>query len=213
MSSVPTRSRRRRRTLLPAAGTFALVLLALCASALAATGFTRFLLRSGEQPGFKVDGRPAVAKTIASYLKESGLKGKQAAAQTKLLTAAGFTGGAQEQLSGPGGLQGFSLVGTFSKRTGATAVKQNLLTTAISQQKGGGTKEYRFKVPGVPSAGGVTAITGKVATANVYWTEGGCAFGSGLYLPNGGSMTTAAIAKPVIAGVQSLHQRTHGNCS
>jgi hypothetical protein len=172
-----------------------------------------YLLRSGEQPGFHVKGQVQITPTIAAYVKLAELKGKAAAAATKLLNTAGYAGGADEGLGGAKGLQGFSVVETFSQAAGPALVRNFLINQAVGNQKGGGTKEYRFSVPGVSSARGVTAVDGKIATANVYWTEGSCELGSGLYLPKGGKLSAKAIAAPVIAGVKAQHRRTHGGCS
>jgi hypothetical protein len=179
--------------------------------------FSGYLLHSGEQTGYKVAKPPAVAPTVAAYVKLSGLTGAAAKAETSLLTRAGFVGGAQEPLSDSGGRAGFSLVGTFVKPGGPKLVRDSFYSSALTSQKAEKlTKVTTFRIPGVASARGVTAITtakrGLIATANIYWTEGACALGSGLLLPGADGLSTKAIDAPAIAGVKAQVKRTKGKC-
>jgi hypothetical protein len=195
------------------AGIAATSLAGLGGVALAGETVARYLLRSGEQPGFHVAGRPVVAPTVAASVRDLHMTGPQATTFARLLTGAGFAGGAQERLAGPGGQQGFALVATFTRASGPATVRNYLIATAYHDNAGGHIRLVRFRVPGVPSARGVTASDGAVATANAYWTEGRCVFGSGLYLPSAAGRTPAAIAAPVITGIRSQRARTHGHCA
>jgi hypothetical protein len=209
MSLTTVRTGARSRLILPraAAGT-ALVLAVMTATALAATsvGLTGFLLGSGEQTAFRVSGHPATQSTVKAFVHFSGGTRKEKQIETAQLDKAGFVAAADEQLRAPHGRQGFSLVIEFAGSAGARATVAELLKQAILVQPG--AKLTHFKVKGVAGAHGVTAVTAIVSTANVYWTEGRCAFGSGDYVPKGAS----AASKPVISGVLALHARTKGTC-
>jgi hypothetical protein len=185
-------------------------LAALGGIALAAIGISTYLLRSGEQTGFTVTGRPLVARTVAASVRDLQLKGRQAKTFTQLLTAGGFTGDAEEHLVASGGRQGFSLVAAFHRPGGPARVRDYLLGNAERDQSG---RVTRFAIPGVPSARGVTAVEGVLATSNVYWTEGRCVFGSGLFLPRASGLSVAAINAPVIAGLRAQRARTHRRCA
>jgi hypothetical protein len=169
------------------------------------------LLQNGEQTGFNVSG--GSVKTFSSpaqYISDQGDTGAQAAKDLALLSGAGYTGGANEQLSGDGGSAGFSAMGSASGAKGATALKLALYKAAFAGQPGTVTT---FRVSGVPSAVGLTAREpGGVATSNVYWTYGHCVLGSGLRLPTGGSMTAAEVNAPVVAGITSQNARIAPSC-
>jgi hypothetical protein len=201
-----------RRTALTA-GIAAASLATIGGVAVAADTVSRYLLRSGQQPGFRVLGRPVFAPTVSASVRDLHMQGRQATAFGRLLTAAGFAGGAQEHLVGPGGRQGFSLVAIVARASGPAAVRNYLINNADHDNAGAHTRLIRFRVPGLPSARGVTAFAGTVATSNVYWTEGRCVFGSGLFLPSAAKLTTAAVNAPVIAGIRSQRARTHGRCA
>jgi hypothetical protein len=181
--------------------------------ALARDTVSRYLLRSGQQPGFRVSGRPVFAPTVSASIRDLHMRGRQATAFARLLTRAGFAGGAQEQLVGQGGRQGFSLVTTLARASGPAAVRNYLITNAYQDNTSAHGRLIRFRVPGMPSARGVTAFDGTVATSNAYWIEGRCVLGSGLFLPSADKLTTAAVNAPVIAGIRAQWARTHGHCS
>ena len=122
------------------------------------------------------------------------------------LEKAGFVAAADEQLRASHGRQGFSLVMEFGGSAGARAAVAVLFKNAVLGQQG--AKLEYFKVKGVAGTHGVTAVTRTVSTANVYWTEGRCTFGSGDYVPKRAS----AVSKPVIRGVLALQARTKGTC-
>lgn len=195
------------------AGIAAVSLAAIGGVAVAGGAISRYLLRSGQQPGFRVSGQPLVARSVAASIRDLHMTGAQARAFTRVLTRAGFAGGAQEQLAGRGGRQGFSLVATFARASGPAAVRNYLIANASNDNRRGHLRLIAFAVPGVPSARGVTASDGTVATSNAYWTEGRCVFGSALYLPSAARLGTAAINAPVIAGIRSQRAATRGRCS
>jgi hypothetical protein len=62
--------------------------------ALARDTVSRYLLRSGEQPGFRVAGRPVFDSTVAASVRDLHLQGRRATTFARLLTRGGFRGGA-----------------------------------------------------------------------------------------------------------------------
>ena len=205
MFSTTSRAGKRARRVLAGGGLTAVVL---AASALAAgVGLTGFLLRSGEQTGYPVTGKRATQNSIEAYVNYGGGSKKQKRAETAELKKAGFLEAADEQLRASHGREAFSLVMEFSSSAGAQTIAAGLLSNAIKLQ-GKSAKLSRFTIPGVPSAAGVVAKAGRVATANVYWTAGDCAFGSGDYVPK----HAGPVSTPVIAGVKALDKRIYDSC-
>jgi hypothetical protein len=185
-----------------------LAAIALTATALATTGIlTGFLLRSGEQTGFRVRTRPATQTSVATFVNFGGGTKAERSTETARLLKEGFVAASDEQLGATHGRQGFSLAIEFTSPTGAEAGAGDLFTTAVTQQHG--AQVSRFRIRAVPSARGLLArYPGGTSTANVYWTEGQCAFGSGdLVAKHAGPVTP-----PVVAGVERLYRRTGGTC-
>lgn len=214
----PARRTRRRWTCVTAGGILGSLVLvgAGCGSSSSsatstAPNYAAALLQNGEQTGFNVNGGSVKTYTSAAqWNAEQGASGAQAAKNLALLTAAGYTGGASEQLSGTGSSAAFSAIGLARGAKGATTLKLALYKRAYAQQSGTVTT---FRISGVPSAVGVTARkAGGFATSNAYWTYGHCVLGSGLELPTGGSMTSAAVNAPVVAGITSQNARMAPYC-
>jgi hypothetical protein len=209
MSPTSFRALRLRFTLPKALAATAVVVVAMAATALAATsiGLTSFLLRSGEQTGFAVPaGSVHTQTTVKAFVNFSGGTKKQKQAEAAELEKAGFVAASDEQLRASHGRQGFSLVMEFTGSAGARLAAAKLFKMAVQGQKG--AKLGYFRVKGISSARGVAAVSSGVSTANVYWTEGRCAFGSGDYVPK----HAGALTKPVTSGALALHARTKGTC-
>jgi prepilin-type processing-associated H-X9-DG protein len=176
------------------------------ALAVATASLSSFLLSSGEQTNYKVSGHPATQDSIKAFVNYGGGSKKDKQAETAELLKTGFVGAADEQLRASHGRQAFSLVMEFSSDAGAQAAAAYMLKGAIQNQKG--AKIAHFKVKGVPGARGITAHSGNASTANAYWADGHCTFGSGDYVPE----HAGPLSKPVIAGIQSLYRRVKGAC-
>lgn len=183
------------------------------AAAMAAEAYTGYLLRGGEQTGFRVSGSPEVAPTVAAYLRDHQLTGTAARTVKRLLTGYGFAGSAQEQLLGPGGRQGFSLVATFPTTSGPGALRNDLYASVYDAEYDGHARLRRVEVSAIPTLRGVLAVEGEVATVNVYWTLGRCTLGSGAYFPLGARLSAAQTEAPVIAGVRAQRSRLRGRCT
>jgi hypothetical protein len=183
---------------------------ALCLSASAGAASSsspsQFLLKSGEQPGYTVGGRPTTSSTPASLIEGGQFTTRQAKSIVNTLKTAGFVKALEEHTTGSGGSEGFSLVMQFSNAAGAQTGAALFLHLAQSGQKG----PKPFSVSGVTGAKGVTVNGSAGASANAYWSAGDCAFGSGLYNPR--ATTAKSAAAPIQAGIRSQAKRVGTTC-
>ena len=127
----------------------------------------------------------------------------------KTLKHAGFIKAVEETDNGSGNREGFSSVLEFKSAAGAKTVATLFLHLAETGQAGQASTTA-FTVPGVASAGGVTAVGSSGASANAYWSAGRCAFGSGLFDANAASASSAAA--PVVAGIKAQFARVGTSC-
>jgi hypothetical protein len=147
------------------------------------------LLGSGEQPGFSVTSPPEAIR----------------------LTQPGFKSGVQETLGAPDGRSGFTLALKF--KTPADAQTSAAHYLGIAKAGIGPLTRAAFTVPGVAGTHGFTGQGKPVGVADAYWTVGRCLLGSGVSEASGAAVpSAAALAKPVIAGIQSQSKRIDGHC-
>jgi hypothetical protein len=193
-----------------AAVTAALVvpgLLAIGAAGAATTSpLSHFLIKSGEEPGYSVSGRPTTITTAAGMVAGGSLSKSQSQSIISALRKAGFVKAVEENTKGTGSNEGLSLVIQFSSPAGAKTGAALLLHLAKTGQ--GGTKP--FTVAGVPGAQGVTLTGSAGGSANAYWSTGDCVLGSGLY--DGTAISAKAAASPVEAGIRSQAKRVGATC-
>ena len=168
------------------------------------TGLRRFLLRSGEQQGFSVHG-PLRTWTDARWI----LRAFPAAAQpsdVRALRAAGFMAGISEDLRARDGRLGFSEVLQFRQASGAVE-GASLLLQLTWESSIGPDRVLMSTVPGVPGADVLINRAGGAAVANAFWADGRCTMASGVGVFRANGQSNAAIARAVIAGVQSQRRR------
>ena len=190
-----------------ALGVLALGLATFSAPAGAASpALSQFLLKSGEQPGYSVSGKPTVSSTPAGFIEGGQFTASQVRSIVKTLKKAGFVKALEEPTSASSSNVGFSLVIEFTSPAGAQAGAALLLHLAEGGQSGWKV----FAVSGVPSATGITVNGGAGASANAYWSAGDCAFGSGLYDPKAVSAKKAAA--PIQSGIRSQAKRVGTTC-
>jgi hypothetical protein len=171
------------------------------------TPLSQLLLRSGELPGFVVHPRRHVWPTIRALLRGASDYIHPTRAEFRRLKSAGFARAAGEQLRGPRGAHGFSLVIEFETFIGARTAARYLFASAGLRARSG--RVTRFKVPGVSNARGARFGGGSNGgIASVFWVEGRCAFGLGLSRPRRGALTG-----PLIEAVRALYRRDAGMCS
>jgi hypothetical protein len=156
------------------------------------------VLTRGELPGFR-GSRPSVYNTVSGWLEEQNSVTQVAASQTKPLTRLGFVAAATENLSGPSGHAGLSLVEQFKTPGGARSELANERKMFKATVPG-----YKpFPVPGIPGAFG-------------YAAEGpglNLAFASGDYYYLVGEFVSAANTRSeatLITAAKSLLRRAHG---
>jgi hypothetical protein len=156
------------------------------------------VLTSNELPGFK-GSRPSVYNTVSGWLEEQTSATRVAASETKPLTRLGFVAAATENLNGPSGHAGLSLVEQFKTPGGARselADERNMFKTTVPGYE-------PFPVPGIPGAFGYAA---EGPGLNV-------AFASGDYCYLVGEFVSAANARSeatLITAAKSLLRRAHG---
>ena len=156
------------------------------------------VLTSNELPGFK-GSRPSVYTTVTGWLEAQNSATQVAASETKQLARLGFVAAARENLNGPSGHAGLSLVEQFKTPRGARSELANERKMFKMTVPG-----YEpFPVPGIPGAFG-------------YAAEGpglNLAFASGDYYYLVGEFVSAANARSeatLITAATGLLQRAHG---
>jgi hypothetical protein len=116
------------------------------------SGIANRVLASNELPGFK-GSRPTVYNTASGWLAAQTGATQVAASQTKPLTRLGFVAAATENLTGPSGRDGLSLVEQFKTPAGARSELANELKMFKATAPG-----YQpFPVAGIPGAHGYAA--------------------------------------------------------
>ena len=191
-----------------ALGVFSLPVLIVGGPAGAATtsSLTQFLLKSHEEPGFTVSGRPTIITTPSGLIAGGSLTKSESKSFVSTLQKAGFVKAVDVSTKGSGSNEGLSLVMQFTNPAGAQAGAALFLQVAKSGQTG--TK--LFRVAGVSGAKGVTVTGGAGGSANAYWSAGDCAFGAGIY--DATVMSAKAAAAPVQAGVRAQAKRVGTAC-
>ena len=166
----------------------------------------RFLLASGEEPGYEPSAGPPEQLSSAEELAG---RSKQPKAEARRLRDEGFVSFVRRELEGKNGPGVTSLI-LFDSEAGAkreaAAARRNL-----DVEYRGWTLKH-FDVPGVPGAFGWTARNRDAPDAprgervgNVTWVEGRCV----MTLGNAG---TSSFEAPLTAGVTAVHRRVAGRC-
>ncbi len=162
--------------------------------------FTRFLMRDGEQPGFRrietVQTEPA-----AAFAEHAALT----AAEKRRLRSDGMGLATFQPTEGPD-TRGVTSVTLFATAKGATHwLAQEQREDYIRRQMPGGGKVRRFDVSGIPGARGWMAAKGEHDVGNVFWVQGRCL----MILGNEGP---GPFAGPLSTGAKAIYARTKGQC-
>jgi hypothetical protein len=187
----------------PAVG---LALTAAPAGAASTSTLSHFLLKSNEQPGYTVGGRPTTMTTAAGLVEGGPFTAKQSKTIINELKQGGFVKAVEESTKSTGSNEGFSLVMEFSSPAGAQSGAALFLHIAQTGQAG----SKPFTISGVSGAKGVTVTGSAGGSANAYWSAGDCAFGSGLY--DGTAISPKAAAAPLETGIRSQAKRVGTTC-
>jgi hypothetical protein len=170
------------------------------------TDLDRFLMRKGEEPGFRrgagPDQAPQSGGTITgveAFVKDMHL----APADGRRLRREGFISFASQPIRGPREAAGITNVALFATAEGAKHNMAHELRTDVIRAQGPVANLRRFTVPGIPGARGWTASEPHVG--NLWWVQGRCV----LVLGNQGP---GPLAGPLSTGARAIYERTNGDC-
>jgi hypothetical protein len=172
---------------------------------------TRFLMRKGEEPGFRPGARPG-----ALPRSRGTITGVDAFAEDMHLTqgdvrrlrSEGFIAFTFEPIRGPR-TAGVTNVALYKTAQGARHSLEHDLRPEVIRAPGPVENLRFFTVPGIPGARGWTpSLPGESAShavGNVFWVQGRCV----LVLGNQGP---GPFVGPLSTGARAIYKRTHGRC-
>ncbi|HEV2754149.1 MAG TPA: hypothetical protein VG318_00020 [Actinomycetota bacterium] len=171
----------------------------------------RYLMRTGEEPGFRPGAAPGAMPReretitgVKAFVREMGLP----AADARRLTSEGFLAFTAQPIRGPRSA-GVTNVALYETAEGASrSLGHDLRPDVI--RAGGPLEDIRFfSVPGIPGARGWTAsLRGEPASqrvGNVLWTQGRCMHVLGNQGPG-------RLVGPLSRGARSIYERTSDWC-
>jgi hypothetical protein len=162
------------------------------------SGIASRVLASNELPGFK-GSQPTVYNTASGWLAAQTGATQVAASQTKPLTRLGFVAAATENLTGPSGRDGLSLVEQFKTPDGARSELANELKRFKSTAPG-----YQpFPVAGIPGAHGYAA---QGPGLNIAFASGDYYYLVGAFV----SAVSASSEATLVAAAKRLYRGVHG---
>jgi len=162
--------------------------------------YTRFLLRDGEQPGFR-----RVENVLTDPAETFADKAGLAKAELSRMRSAGMGPATYQPTEGPNS-RGVTSVTLFASAQGAARwLAQEQREDYIRRQMPGGGKLRRFVVPGILGARGWTTSKDGHVVGNIFWVQGRC-------LMILGNETTAPFDGPLATGAHAIYQRTKGRC-
>jgi len=162
--------------------------------------YTRFLLRDGEQPGFRRV-ESILTDEAETFAEKAGLTN----AELRRMRSAGMGPATYQPTEGPDS-RGVTSVTLFASPQGAARwLAQEQRKDYIQRQMPGGGKLRRFVVPGIPGARGWTASKDGHVVGNIFWVQGRC-------LMILGNETTGPFDGPLATGAHAIYQRTKGQC-
>lgn len=156
-----------------------------------------FLMRNGEQPGFRRVER-AGTESFDAFVR------MVTPAEARELRRAGFISITFQRIEGPRA-DGISNVQLFKTAKGARDTLAYELRANVIRSRLPGAKVRRFTAPGIPGGRGWTAPKEGHSVGNVHWVQGRCL----LVLGNEGP---GPLAKALSTGARAIYQRTEGKC-
>jgi hypothetical protein len=166
----------------------------------------RFLMRNGEEPGFRQGALPGQVPRsrdtitgVKAFVEEMRL----AAADARRLRGEGFISFTAQPIRGPRGTAGITNIALFASAEGARHNMAHELRTDVIRAFGPVANLRRFTVPGIPGARGWTASKPRVG--NLWWVQGRCV----LVLGNQGP---GPFVGPLSTGARAIYERTAGHC-
>ena len=162
--------------------------------------FTRFLMRNGEQPGFR-----RVESVVTEDAETFAENSRLTKVESSRMRSAGMGRGTYQPTEGPNA-RGVTSVTLFSSAQGARQwMAQEQREDYIRRQMPGGGKLRHFDMPGIPGARGWTASKDDHSVGNAYWVQGRCL----MILGNEGP---GPLAGPLSTGAKAIYQRTKRRC-
>ena len=165
----------------------------------------RFLMRKGEEPGFRPGAAPGAMPRSGETI--TGLKAfvtdmRLGPADERRLRSEGFISFTVEPIRGPQSA-GVMNVALYETAEGAKHSLAHEVRPDVIRAFGPVENLRFFTVPGVPGARGWTASEPHVG--NVQWVQGRCMFVLGNQGPG-------PFVGPLSAGVRAIYKRTDGQC-
>jgi hypothetical protein len=162
--------------------------------------FAQFLMRDGEQPGFR-----RVESVVTEDAETFAENSRLTKVELNRMRSAGMGPGTYQPTEGPNS-RGVTSVTLFASAQGAKQwMAQEQREDYIRRQMPGGGKLRFFNVRGIPGARGWTASKDDHSVGNVLWIQGRCM----MVLGNEGP---GPLAGPLSTGATAIHQRTKGRC-
>lgn len=175
------------------------------ANARSARDLDRFLMRNGEEPGFRQGALPGAmprSRETITGVKAFVKADRLSPADARRLRSEGFISITFQPIRGPRETAGVTNVALFATAEGAKHHMAHDLRTDVIRAFGvSGLR--RFTVPGIPGARGWTASEPHVG--NVLWAQGRCV----LTLGNQGP---GPFVGPLSRGARAIYERTNGDC-
>jgi hypothetical protein len=162
--------------------------------------YTRFLMRDGEQPGFRRV-ESVVTEDAETFAEHAGLT----KAERRRMRSAGMGPATYQPTEGPNS-RGVTSVTPFASAQGAARwLAQEQREGYIRRLMPDGGKLRRFVVPGIPGARGWSASKGSHIVGNIFWVQG-----RGLMIL--GHETSGPFDGPLATGAHENYRRTYGTC-
>ena len=159
---------------------------------------TPFLMRDGEEPGFRRVSKPRVLTGVDAFVSDLRLT----PADARRLRRDGHISFMAQEITGPR-TAGITNVELFKTAEGASHNLAHELRPSVIRSFGPVKGLRFFTVPGVPGARGWSASEPDVA--NAMWVQGRCMFVLG---NQGPGRLTDRLSK----GVRAIYERTNGQC-
>jgi hypothetical protein len=173
-----------------------------------AQNLERFLMRDGEEPGFRRGAQPGAMpasrqtiKGVEAFVNEMRL----APADAQRLRREGFVSFTVGPIRGPRAAGTTNLTLHETPEGARQGLAHEVRPSVI--RAGGPIEDLRyFEIPGVPGARGWTAsVPGGPPVGNVYWAQGRCM----LVLGNQGP---GPLVDRLSRGARAIYERTNGQC-
>lgn len=158
----------------------------------------QFLMREGEEPGFRPVGRVDTLEGVDAFVKDSGLP----QADARRLRGEGFISFVVRRIRGPR-TDGVTNVALYATAEGAEQSLAHELRPSVIRAFGPVANLRFFTVSGIPGARGWTAS--KPHVGNLHWVQGRCFFVLGNQGPG-------PFEGPLSTGARAIYERTNGEC-